>query len=249
MEDYLIGRHAVVEALRAGRALHKIFLAEHMAVSGIQELMDLAKQAGVVVQQVDRKKLEQFAPAKNHQGVVAQAAAQAYIELEDLIERALTDPLRKGLILLLDEVEDPHNLGAILRTAECTGVHGVIIPKRRAAGLTSTVAKTSAGAVNYVPVARVSNLSQAIEKLKEVGFWVVGTDGQTKQTVYEVDASLPLVIIVGNEGQGISRLVKSHCDWLVKLPMYGRLNSLNAAVAASVVMYEIVRQRMSMPHG
>ncbi len=243
MEDFLIGRNAVYEALRSGRAIHKIFMGEFTTVSGAKEIIDLAKEKGIVIQQVDRKKLESFAPAKNHQGIVAQVAAQDYIELDDLIERALTDPEQPGFILLLDEVEDPHNLGAILRTAECTGVHGVIIPKRRAAGLTSTVSKTSAGAVSYVPVARVSNLSQAIEALKKAGFWIVGTDGQTKQTVYQIDGKLPLVIVVGNEGHGISRLVKSHCDWLVKLPMRGQLNSLNAAVAASVVMYEVVRQR------
>ncbi|MDF2668402.1 MAG: methyltransferase [Paenibacillus sp.] len=179
-----------------------------------------------------------------HQGVVAQVTAYDYIELEELINKAQENG-NVPFLLILDEIEDPHNLGSILRTADCAGVHGVIIPKRRSVGLTATVSKTSAGAIEYVPVARVTNLAQTIERLKEAGIWIAGADVSGEQNVYKADFKMPLAIVIGNEGKGIGRLIKDKCDFLVTLPMQGRINSLNASVAASVLMYEVVRQRTS----
>jgi len=201
-----------------------------------------AKQHGIIVQQADKRKLDTMAPGLQHQGVIAQVAAYGYVEVEDILAAAK----RRGedpFILILDEIEDPHNLGSILRTADCTGVHGVIIPKRRSVGLTATVSKTSAGAVEYVPVARVTNLAQTIDKLKEQGVWVAGTDVSAADDVYRSNFKLPLALVIGNEGKGVGRLIKEKCDFLVKLPMHGRINSLNASVAAGVLMYEVVRQR------
>lgn len=186
-----------------------------------------------------------MAEGVQHQGVIAQAAAFRYAEIEEILEAARSRN-ETPFILLLDEIEDPHNLGSILRTAECTGVHGVIIPKRRAVGLTATVSKTSAGAAEYVPVARVTNLAQTIDRLKEEGIWIAGTDVSAKQEIYSMKFDMPLAVVIGNEGKGIGRLIKEKCDFLVKLPMKGQLNSLNASVAAGVFMYEVVRQRRSV---
>jgi 23S rRNA (guanosine2251-2'-O)-methyltransferase len=184
-----------------------------------------------------------MAPGIQHQGVVAQVAAATYVDLEAMIDRALASE-RQPLFVVLDELEDPHNLGSIIRTVECAGAHGVIIPKRRAVGLTMTVAKTSAGAVEYVPVARVTNLAQALETLKQRGIWVVGAAGEAKQELYQLDLDMPLAIVIGNEGKGISRLIREKCDFLAKLPMFGQISSLNASVAASLFIYEAVRQRL-----
>jgi 23S rRNA (guanosine2251-2'-O)-methyltransferase len=240
--EYLAGRHPVLEALRAGRPLNKIWIADHVRRSLVAPILEEAKARGVVVQTADRRKLDQLVPGASHQGIVAQAAAIAYASVEDLLARAAglgEDPL----LVLLDEVEDPHNLGSVLRTAECTGVHGVIVPKRRSAGLTPVVAKTSAGAVEYVPVARVPNLAQTIETLKKAGIWVAGAAGEAETSVYRANLKGPLAIVIGNEGRGLSRLVRESCDFLISLPMYGRINSLNASVAAGVILYEAVRQR------
>ena len=202
-----------------------------------------AKKAGVIVQSADKRKLDQMAEGVQHQGVVAQVAAYGYVEVDDILARAEA----KGetpFLLVLDEIEDPHNLGSILRTADCTGVHGVIIPKRRSVGLTATVSKTSAGAVEYVPVARVTNLAQTMEQLKERGIWLVGTDVSATQDLYETDLfTMPLALVIGNESKGMGRLVKQTCDALLKLPMAGQINSLNASVAAGIFMYEVVRRR------
>jgi len=241
-EEMIAGKHPVLEALRSGRELNKIWIADGAQKSLTGPIVAEAKKQGIVVQFVDKRKLDALVPDVTHQGVVAQAAAFSYAELEDL----LTIAQERGetpFFLLLDEIEDPHNLGSILRTAECTGVHGVIIPKRRSAGLTATVLKTSAGAAEHVAVARVTNLAQTIDRLKEAGVWVTGTDVAAAQDVYATKLDMPLAIVIGNESKGIGRLIKEKCDFLVKLPMLGQLNSLNASVAAGVLMYEAVRQR------
>lgn len=247
-EQYLAGKHPVLEALRSGRALNKIWLSNQAQRSLVQPILEEAKDRGVVVQFADKKKLDQLAPNVQHQGVVAQAAAVSYAEVDDLLARA-RELGEAPLLVLLDEVEDPHNLGSILRTADCTGVHGVIVPKRRSASLTAVVAKTSAGAVEYVPVARVANLAQTIDKLKEEGVWIAGADVAAEQDVFKANLTGPLAIIIGSEGKGISRLVKEKCDFLIKLPMAGKINSLNASVAAGVILYESVRQRQATRSG
>jgi 23S rRNA (guanosine2251-2'-O)-methyltransferase len=243
-QDLIAGKHSVLEALRSGRTVNKIWIAESAQKQLTQPIIAEAKQHGVIVQSVDKRKLDQMAAGMQHQGVVAQIAAYDYVEVDDILERA-RERQEEPFILILDEIEDPHNLGSILRTADCTGVHGVIIPKRRSVGLTATVSKTSAGAVEYVPVAKVTNIAQTIESLKEKGIWVGGADVDAKQTVYQSNFKIPTALVIGNENKGMGRLIKEKCDFLVKLPMMGRINSLNASVAASVLMYEVVRQRMS----
>ncbi|WP_281273451.1 23S rRNA (guanosine(2251)-2'-O)-methyltransferase RlmB [Cohnella lupini] len=241
-DEYLAGKHPILEAMKAGRSINKIFVSAQAQRHLVQPIMDEAKIRGIVVQQVDKSKLDRLVPDMQHQGVVAQAAAVAYVEVEDLLARA-AERGEAPLIVLLDEVEDPHNLGSVLRTADCTGVHGVIIPKRRSASLTAVVAKTSAGAVEYVPVARVANLVQTMEKLKEAGLWIAGADAGAKEGFYDTNLTGPMAIVIGNEGQGLSRLVKERCDFILSLPMSGQINSLNASVAAGVILYEVVRQR------
>ncbi|MFC4601551.1 23S rRNA (guanosine(2251)-2'-O)-methyltransferase RlmB [Cohnella hongkongensis] len=247
-EEYVVGKHPVLEALRAGRSINKIFVYAQAQRSLVQPILEEAKSRGIVVQQVDRSKLDRLVPDMQHQGVVAQAAAVAYADVDGLLARA-AERGEAPLLVLLDEIEDPHNLGSILRTADCTGVHGVIVPKRRSAGLTAVVAKTSAGAVEYVPVARVANLVQTMEKLKEAGLWIAGADAGAPESFYGTNLTGPLAIVIGNEGQGLSRLVKERCDFILSLPMVGRINSLNASVAAGVLLYEVVRQRGQAARG
>lgn len=243
-QEWIAGKHSLLEALRAGRTINKIWVAEGAQKHLTQPILAEAKNRGIVVQFVDKRKLDQMAPGMQHQGVVAQAAPYAYVEVEELLARA-AEREEPPFLLILDEIEDPHNLGSILRTAECTGVHGVIIPKRRSAAVTATVSKTSAGAVEYVPVARVTNLVQTMEQLKEAGVWIVGTDVAAKEEIYGGGDILSgsVAVVIGNENQGMGRLVRENCDVLLKLPMNGRLNSLNASVAAGVVMYEVLRRR------
>lgn len=245
-QEWIAGKHPVMEALRSGRDINKIWIAEQ-AQKNAQPIMMEAKKAGIIVQVVDKRKLDQMVEGVPHQGVVAQAAAHRYFEVDELLVRA-KDSGEMPFFLLLDEIEDPHNLGSILRTAECTGVHGVIIPKRRSASLTATVSKTSAGAVEYIPVARITNMAQTIDKLKEAGIWVAGADVGAKQDVYSSSTKfdMPLAIVIGNEAKGIGRLIRDKCDFLIKLPMNGQLNSLNASVAAGVLMYEVLRQRLAI---
>jgi len=241
-DEIIAGRHPVLEALRAGREIHKIWIAEGVQRALIQPIEAEARRRGIVVQTVDRRRLDQLAQGVAHQGVAAQAAAHRYAELEELLEAAEA----KGeppLILLLDEIEDPHNLGSILRVAECAGAHGVVIPKRRSAGLTAAVYKASAGAAEFVPVARVTNLAQTIDRLKERGLWIAGADAGARDDVWRADLTMPLAIVIGSEGKGIGRLIRDKCDFLIKLPMFGKINSLNASVAAGVLLYEAVRQR------
>lgn len=242
MEEWIAGKHALMEALRAGRTINKIWIAENAQKQAVQPVVAEAKRAGITVQFVDKRKLDQLVPGVPHQGVIGQAAPFAYAEVEDMLAAAEA----KGeapLLLLLDEVEDPHNLGSMLRTAECAGVHGVILPKRRSASVTAAVSKTSAGAAEYVPVARVTNLARTVDDLKRRGLWIAGAAGESGQDVYRCDLSVPLALVIGNEHKGIGRLVREKCDFLVRLPMRGRIQSLNASVAAGILMYEALRQR------
>lgn len=240
--EYLIGKNPVLEALRAGRSMNKILLAKGLNKGFQKEIQAIAKERHIMLQYVDKKQLDFIAKNDNHQGVVAQVAAKDYVEWEDILtgvkEKEITP-----LFIILDGVEDPHNFGAILRTADAAGAHCVIIQKHRAVPLTSGVAKASAGAVEYVPVARVTNLAQTMEKLKEAGFWIVGSDAQGNMKYYEADLQGPIAIVLGSEGKGMGKLVKEKCDYLVNIPMYGKVNSLNVSVAASVLLYEIARQR------
>ncbi|MGB9662385.1 MAG: 23S rRNA (guanosine(2251)-2'-O)-methyltransferase RlmB [Moorellaceae bacterium] len=246
MEEILAGRHAVCEALKAGRPLNKILLARGAAGGGLSEVLSLARGKGIPVQWVDRRALDKMAGHTPHQGVIALAAAKEYAPLEDLLGRAKL----KGeppFLIMLDGVEDPQNLGAILRVAEACGVHGVIIPRRRSAGLSPAVARVSAGALEYVPVARVANLNSTLRSLKEQGIWAIGTDAGGEKLVFDVDLTLPLVLVLGGEGKGLSPLLKRQCDMVVRLPMLGRINSLNVAAAAAALLYEAVRQRKFVP--
>lgn len=247
-EDVLIGRNAVIEAIRSGRGINKLLIADGDKEGSVKEVISLAKEQGIVIQFVERSKIEGIAVGLRHQGVLAYVAPVAYSDLETILQAAET----KGeapFLLLLDELEDPHNLGALLRTADATGVHGVLIPKRRSVPLTATVAKTSAGAVEYVPVARIGNIAQTLRKLKDKGFWVAGADMDGSQNYYEADLTGPLVLVVGSEGHGMSRLTKEQCDFIVKMPMVGKINSLNASVAGSILMYESMRQRLQKKSG
>ncbi|XXM71729.1 23S rRNA (guanosine(2251)-2'-O)-methyltransferase RlmB [Lysinibacillus sphaericus] len=240
-KDFIGGRNPVIEALKSGREINKIWIAEGSQKGSIQQVLGLAKEAGVMVQFVPKKKIEQMV-AENHQGVVASVAAYEYAEIDDIFDKAA----KKGedpFILILDELEDPHNLGSIMRTADAAGAHGIIIPKRRAVGLTSTVAKASTGAIEHIPVARVTNLSRAVDELKDRGVWVAGTDAKGKQDYRQLDGTLPIGLIIGSEGKGMSRILRDKCDFLVQLPMVGRVTSLNASVAASILMYEVYRNR------
>lgn len=243
-EEFVAGRNSVLEALKSGRPVNKLLVAKGEHHGSLREIVGLARSLHLVVQEVEAAKLAELTGGMRHQGIVAMVAPVAYAEVEDILAKAqaLGEP---PFIVLLDELEDPHNLGAILRTADAAGVHGVLIPKRRSAPLSATVAKTSAGAVEYVPVARVGNVVQAIEGLKKAGLWVVGADMDGDKPYYQADLAGPLLVVIGGEGRGLSRLAKEACDFLVRIPMRGRITSLNASVACSLVLYEVFRQRES----
>lgn len=243
-DDVLVGRNAVTEALKAGRGINKILLAEGDKEAFASEIMNLAKERKIICQFVERSKIEAIAAGHRHQGVLAYVAPVEYAELEDIL-KAAEEKGEAPFLLLLDELEDPHNLGALLRTADATGVHGVLIPKHRSVPLNATVAKTSAGAIEYVPVTRIGNISQTLKALKEKGFWVAGADMDGAQAYNEADLTGALVLVVGSEGRGMSRLTKEACDFIVSMPMVGRINSLNASVAGSILMYESMRQRLA----
>ena len=240
-EDMVAGRNAVMEALKGSRSVNKLMIANGSTEGSIKEIIAVAKDKGVNIQYWDRSKLDSIARGIRHQGVLAQVAPVQYAELEDILQVA-KDRNEPPFIVLLDELEDPHNLGAILRTADAAGVHGVLIPKHRSCPLSATVAKTSAGAVEHVPVARVGNLVQTIKKLKQEGLWVAAADMDGKD-YYDTDLTGPLLLIIGSEGQGVGRLVKEQCDFVVRIPMVGKINSLNASVAGSILMYETMKQR------
>ena len=239
--EMLGGKNPIVEALRSGRELNKIWIAEGLNKKSIGEILSLAREAKVIVQSVPKQKLDSMLDV-NHQGIIASVAAYRYAELDDLFAVAAErgeDPL----IFILDELEDPHNLGSILRTADASGVHGVIIPRRRSVGLTAVVAKASTGAIEHVPVVRVNNLSQTVDELKKRGVWIAGTDAKGSVDYRKMDATLPLAVVIGSEGKGMSRLLKEKCDFLYHMPMLGHVTSLNASVAASLLMYEVLRKR------
>lgn len=240
-KEMIAGKNPVLEALRATRDINKIWVAEGVKKAGIAELLELAKERGIVVQFVPKQKVDGLT-SENHQGVVASVAAYNYAELNDIFavaEERGEDPF----ILILDELEDPHNLGSIMRTADAVGAHGIIIPKRRSVALTAVVAKASTGAIEYIPTVRVGNLSQIVDELKERGVWIAGTDAKGSEDYRRMDATLPLAIIIGSEGKGMSRVLKEKCDFLYNLPMVGHVTSLNASVAASLLMYEVYRKR------
>ena len=241
-EDLIEGRNAVTEALRAGRAIDKIYIAKGEVDKTLGHIASKARDMGVVVVEADRRKLDAMSVTHAHQGVVALAAVRDYCTVEDILAIA-EERAEPPFVLLCDEISDPHNLGAILRTAECVGAHGVIIPKRRSAGLTSIVDKTSAGAAEHMAVARVPNLPAAIRTLKERGLWIYGTAAEGTQSLWDTDFSGPVCLVIGSEGDGMGRLVTEQCDFLVRIPMRGRVNSLNASAAAGVLMYEVLRQR------
>ena len=236
------GRNAVMEAFRSGKTIDRVYVLKGCQDGPINSILREARKHDTLVNFVAKERLDQMSETGKHQGVIASAAAYAYAEVEDMLKLAeeMGEP---PFLFLLDDIEDPHNLGAIIRTANLAGAHGVIIPKRRAVGLTATVARTSAGALNYTPVAKVTNLSATIEELKEKGLWFVCADmGGT--TMYDLNLTGPIGLVIGNEGDGVSRLVKEKCDFVASIPMKGEIDSLNASVAAGVLAYEIVRQRL-----
>jgi 23S rRNA (guanosine2251-2'-O)-methyltransferase len=240
-KDYIIGKNPVMEALRAERDINKILIAESSQRGQMQPLIQLAKEANVIVQFVPKKKIDQISD-ENHQGVLAYVAAYQYAEMDDLFAAA-EKKNEPPFFLLLDEIEDPHNLGSIMRTADAVGAHGIIIPKRRAVGLTATVAKASTGAIEHIPVVRITNMARTIDELKERGIWIAGTDASGKQDYRQFDGTLPLGLVIGSEGKGMGRLVRDKCDFLINLPMAGKVTSLNASVAAALLMYEVYRRR------
>ena len=242
-EGQIEGRNALTEALRSGRTIDKVFIASGDIDRGLQRLAAEAKEAGAVVVPVERRKLDAMSTTHSHQGVIALVAARDYYTIDELLAEAESRG-EAPLLVICDELTDPHNLGAILRSAECAGAHGVIIPKRRSVGLTATVAKASAGAVEYMKVARVTNITSAIEDLKKKGVWIFGTAAEGSIPMYKADLTGGTAIVIGSEGDGMSRLVRQSCDVTVHIPMKGRISSLNASTAASILLYEAVRQRL-----
>lgn len=241
-EDMIEGRNAVTEALRSGRTINKVFLADGDTDRALGRLAAMAKESGAVVVRVDRRKLNDMSPTGAHQGIMAAVAAHDYATVDDMLNAA-QEKGEAPLLVICDELSDPHNLGAIIRTAECAGAHGVIIPRRRSVGLTAVVGKASAGALEYMPVARVANLVATIRDLKARGIWVFGTAADGDTTLTGADLRGPAAIVIGNEGSGMSRLVAESCDLKVSIPLKGHISSLNASTAAAVLLYEAVRQR------
>ena len=241
-DDQVEGRNSVLELLESGKDINKIFITKGEKHGSINKIIAKAKENGIIIVEKDKNQMRQMAQNENYQGVIAIVPPYEYCEIEDILEEA-SKKSEDAFVLILDGIEDPHNLGSIIRTAETAGVHGIIIPKRRAACVNSTVNKVSAGAVQHMKIARVTNISDSIEKLKEAGLWICGTDINTDTYYNEQDLTGPLGIVIGNEGSGISEKVKKNCDFLVKIPMKGKVNSLNASVSAGIVIYEALRQR------
>jgi 23S rRNA (guanosine2251-2'-O)-methyltransferase len=243
-DNRLEGRNPCLEALKAGRPINKLFVLKGEREGSIKQIVAIAKERGIVIQEVDRQALDRMAITRAHQGVIALVAAKEYVDVDDILKVA-EDKGEPPFIIILDEITDPQNFGSILRTAESVGVHGVIIPKRRSVSLDGVVAKASAGAVEYIPVARVSNLSNTIEHLKKKGIWIIGTEMDSGTVFYKTDLRGPVALVIGSEGAGIGRLIKENCDIMVNIPMKGVISSLNASVASAVVLYEIYKQRIS----
>lgn len=242
MEDQVEGRNSVTELLKSGKDINKLYVQKGEKHGSINEIIKLAKQNKVVITELDRAKLDQISESHNHQGVIAIVPPYEYCDVDDILEYAKSKN-ESPFVLILDGIEDPHNLGSIIRTAECSGVHGIIIPKRRSVQVNATVNKTSAGAAQYVKVARVNNLTETIKYLKENDVWIYGTDIEGKCYYNEQKYNGGVAIVIGSEGFGMSRLVKENCDFLVKIPMVGKINSLNASVSAGILMYEVFNQR------
>ena len=241
--DQVEGRNSVIELLESGKDINKIFVEKGEKHGSIHKIIAMAKEKRVIIVEKDKRQMEEMAQNKNYQGVIALVPPFEYCEIEDILDKA-KEKDEDPFVLILDGIGDPHNLGSIIRTAETAGVHGVIIPKRRAAGVNSTVAKVSAGAVEHMLVARVTNVTDAIEKLKKEGLWICGTDINTDKYYYEQDLTGPIGIVIGNEGSGMSNKVTKNCDFLVKIPMKGKVTSLNASVSAGIVIYETLKQRL-----
>ena len=241
MSDKIIGRNPVAEAIKSGREIDKIMVKKGEIEGPLRPIIKKARDMGITVIETDKNKLDQIAEGGNHQGVIAYVAAHDYASLEDIFKKA-EEKGEPPFIVILDKITDPHNFGSIIRTANCAGAHGIIIPKRGSVGLSEVVAKTSAGAIEYMPVCKVTNIAQTIDILKERGVWVAGAEAGG-DTMYKTDLSGSIALVIGSEGEGISRLVKEKCDFLVEIPMFGDVNSLNASVAAAVMMYEVVRRR------
>ena len=241
-QDQIEGRNSVIELLESGRDINRILVAKGEKHGSIHKIIAMAKERKILINEIDRNKLNQMAQTPNHQGVIAIVPPFDYCEVEEILE-VTKQKNENPFILLLDGIEDPHNLGSIIRTAETAGIHGIIIPKRRAASVNSTVNKVSAGAVSYMKIARVNNLNETIHYLKEQDIWICGTDADTKTEYTKQDYKIPIAIVIGSEGFGMSRLVKENCDFLVKIPMKGKITSLNASVSAGIIMYEVVKQR------
>ena len=242
MSEQIEGRNAVLEAFRSGKCVDKLFILDGCQDGPVRTIAREARKTDTIINYVSKERLDQLSETRAHQGVIAQVAAYEYSTVDEILARA-EEKGEPPFLILLDNVEDPHNLGAIIRTANLAGAHGVIIPKRRAVGLTSTVAKTSAGAINYTPVAKVTNIVRTIEELTEKGIWFVCAD-MGGETMYDLDLTGPMGLVIGNEGEGVSRLVRKACDFTASIPMKGDIDSLNASVAAGVLAYEIVRQRL-----
>ena len=241
--DQVEGRNSVIELLESGKDINKIFVEKGEKHGSIHKIIAMAKTRKIIIVEKDKRQMEEIAQNKNYQGVIAIIPPFSYCEIEDILDKAKKEK-DDPFILILDGIEDPHNLGSIIRTAETAGVHGIIIPKRRAASVNSTVAKVSSGAIEHMLVARVNNISDALEKLKKEGLWICGTDINTDKYYYEQDLTGPLGIVIGNEGKGIGEKVKKNCDFLVKIPMLGKVTSLNASVSTGIVIYEALKQRM-----
>ena len=242
-EDQIEGRNSVLELLESGKDINKIYIAKGEKHGSINKIISKAKENKVVIVEIEKEKLNKMAQTNNPQGVIAIVPPFDYASVDDILNEAKSKN-EKAFILILDGIEDPHNLGSIIRTAETAGVHGIIIPKRRSAQVNSTVNKTSAGATNFMRIARVNNINETIEYLKNNDIWIYGTDGEAKEMYYDEDMTGNVAIIIGSEGFGMSRLVKENCDFLLKIPMKGKITSLNASVSAGIIMYEVVKQRM-----
>lgn len=244
MDEFKIeGRNAVTELLKSDKTVNKLMIQKGERQGSINEIIKLAKNKKIIITEVDKNKLDQLSETKHHQGVIAFVSPIEYKELDDIFELA-KERNEAPFILIADEIEDPHNLGALIRSAECAGCHGVIIPKRRAVAVTEIVAKTSVGATEYVPIVRVNNINETIRELKDRGVWIVGTDGSAKVTYYDQDMTGSIAIIIGSEGRGMNKLTMENCDFLVKIPMMGKITSLNASVSGGIVLFEALKQRL-----
>lgn len=242
-EDIVIGRNAVIEALKGDRTIETLYISNNKLEGSINTIVSLSKEKNILIKEVDKRKLDSMCEGETHQGVIAKVTPYKYSEVSDILELAEARG-EHPFIVILDEIEDPHNLGSIVRTAELFGVHGIIIPKRRSASVSTTVYKSSVGAIEHVKIAKVTNLNSTIEELKQKGIWVYGADIRAEEYSYQVDFSGPCAVIIGNEGRGISKLTVQKCDKLIKIPMVGKINSLNASVAGGIIMYEVLKGRL-----